>query len=363
MAEVEGSYRVTTLELFFDLVFVFTITQLTGVLAHELSPLGLLRVCLLFGVLWWLYSGYAWLTNTMTPTTTARRLLLLVGMAGFLIMALATPTAFDGGGMAWGLGYLVVVAVHGGLYAQANRQILRVLPANAVAALLVILAGLTSGPWTYALWTGAVLIPIAMPYIVPPAGRFVLQAPHIVERHGLLVLITLGESVIAIGIGLPAGRLTFGTVVAAVLGLALVAALWWTYFAGDDERAEEALAAQDDGPRTKMIMNAYFYAHIAIIIGIVAMATGVKKALGHSALHAGPAVALAAGVAAYLLGDAAFRRILGIGPSGLRVAAAVASVAAIPLGVWIAGEAELLALVAVLVAMLVIERSPGRLGP
>jgi low temperature requirement protein LtrA len=362
-AEPADTYRVTTLELFFDLVFVFTITQLTAVLAHELSPLGVLRVCVLFGVLWWIYSGYAWLTNTMPPTTTTRRLLLLVGMAGFLIMALATPSAFDGGGVAWGLGYLVVVLVHAGLYAQFNRQILRVLPANVLAAALVVLAGTFAGSWTYALWIAAVLVPIAMPYVVRPGGRFVLQAAHIVERHGLLVLITLGESVVAIGIGLPGGRLTIGTAATAVLGLSLVVALWWTYFGGDDERAERALEDVDDARRTTLIMNGYFYAHIAVIIGIVVTAAGVKKALGHVGhpLHTGPAIALAAGVMVYLLGDVVFRRVLGIGPSLLRAAAAVVCLVTIPLGVWVSGAAELVALLAVLVAMLVAERRPGTL--
>ncbi|GAA4618592.1 low temperature requirement protein A [Actinoallomurus liliacearum] len=354
----EEAYRVTTLELFFDLVFVFTITQLTGVLAHELSPVGLLRVVVLFGVLWWIYSGYAWLTNTVAPTTTLRRVLLLVGMAGFLVMALATPRAFDGGGVAWGLGYLVVVVVHGGLYIQVNREMLRVLPANLIAAVLVIGAGLTSGPATYALWIAAVLVPIVTPYIVRPNGRFPLRAAHIVERHGLLVLITLGESVVAIGIGLSEEPLDTRTAIAAVLGLALAAALWWTYFAEDDMRAEHALTRMDDARRTGAIMNGYFYAHIPVMIGIVAAAAGVKKAMSHAteALHTGPSIALGAGVAAYLLGDAAFRRALRIGAPIIRLVAAVSCLAAIPLGALVAGEAELIALFSIIIAALLTER-------
>jgi low temperature requirement protein LtrA len=356
MSEAGEQYRVSTIELFFDLVFVFTITQLTGVLAHELSPLGLLRVVALFGVLWWIYSGYAWLTNTVPPTTTARRLLLIVGMAGFLIMALATPRAFDGGGVAWGLGYLVVVAVHASLYAQFNRQILRVLPGNVAAAVLVILAGTVRGAPTYALWIAAVLVPITMPYIVPPAGRFVLRPAHIVERHGLLVLITLGESVVSIGIGV--GRLTLAMAIAAVLGLALVAALWWTYFAGDDELAEAALTRADDARRTTLIMNGYFYAHIPIIIGIVTTAAGVKAALAHASgsLATAPAIALGGGVAAYLVGDVLFRRVLRIGPAATRLGAAALCLCAVPLGVRATAEAELVTLLVVLAATLLAER-------
>jgi low temperature requirement protein LtrA len=129
--------RVSTLELFFDLVFVFAITQLTGALARDLTPAGALRVLLIFGLLWWMY-GYAWLTNARTPGRVPERLLLLLGMAGFLIIGLALPHAFDrrGEAVALGLGYLLVVAVHGTLYLRVNRNILRVVPFNLASGLL-----------------------------------------------------------------------------------------------------------------------------------------------------------------------------------------------------------------------------------
>ena len=119
--------RVSTLELFFDLVFVFTITQLTDMLSRNLAPGGALRVLLVFGVLWWMYAGYAWLTNARTPNQLPERLLMLLGMAGFLIIGLSIPHAFDrrGEAVALGLGYLLVVAVHGALYLRVNRNILR----------------------------------------------------------------------------------------------------------------------------------------------------------------------------------------------------------------------------------------------
>jgi low temperature requirement protein LtrA len=358
---VEEVYRVTTLELFFDLVFVFAVTQLTSVLVGELSPLGLLQVVAMFGVMWWIYSGYAWLTNTLSPTTTTRRLLLLIGMAGFLIMALATPRAFEDTGVAWGIGYLIVVLVHAGLYVQGNSNILRVLPANLLAAALIIIAGLLNGPAVRLLWIGALLIPIAMPYIVPAGGRFLIQPAHIVERHGLLVIITLGESVIAIGIGAAGLTVDAELAVAAVLGLALVAALWWAYFDHDDELAEQTLTAVDDGPRTQLTMFGYFYAHIPIVVGIITMAAGMKKAVGHAwePLHGGPAVALAGGVALFIAGDVLFRRVMRIGPSLVRTAAAAAALATIPVGLW-AAAAELAALAAVVAAALALEQ---RLAP
>ncbi|MBC6457628.1 low temperature requirement protein A [Actinomadura sp. HBU206391] len=354
---VEDVYRVTTLELFFDLVFVFAVTQLTGVLADELSPLGVLQVVAMFGVMWWIYGGYAWLTNTLTPTTTTRRLLLLTGMAGFLIMALATPGAFKDTGVAWGIGYLIVVLVHAGLYVQGNSNILRVLPANLLAAALIIIAGLLDGAAVRVLWIAALLIPIAMPYIVPAGGRFLIQPTHIVERHGLLVIITLGETIMAIGIGAEGLTVDAELAMAAVLILALVAGLWWVYFDRDDERAEETLSAVDDGTRTQLTMFGYFYAHIPIVVGVIVMAAGVKKAVGHAwePLHGGPAIALASGVALYLAGQVLFRRIMRIGPSRIRTAAVPVALATIPIGLWTAA-AELVALTVVVAATLVAER-------
>ncbi|MGI8330015.1 low temperature requirement protein A [Actinomadura scrupuli] len=364
--EAPEQYGVTTLELFFDLVFVFAVTQLTGILVGELSLTGLAQVVLAFGVLWWMYGGYAWLTNCLPPATTPRRLLLLAGMAGFLMTALATPYAFTGGGVVWGVGYLIVVLVHGALYLQVTRSILRVLPGNVLAAGLVIAAGLLDhGPAVYVLWTLALLVPILMPHVVPPRHWFPLRAEHIVERHGLLVLITFGESIIAIGIGVSSaghGPPSVALVAAGVLSLALVATLWWTYFAGDDERVEESLTAAERGPRTAMILNGYFYAHIPIVIGVIAMAAGLKKVLSHAwePLHSVPAaLALSGGVALYLVGNAWFRRIMGIGPSRLRLAAAVLALATTPLGEWIA-ETEVIALVAILTGALVLE---GRRRP
>jgi low temperature requirement protein LtrA len=353
----EEIYRVTTLELFFDLVFVFAVTQLTGVFADELSPLGLLQVVTMFGVMWWIYSGYAWLTNTLSPTTTKRRLLLLVGMAGFLTIALATPGAFTDTGVAWGIGYLVVVLVHAGLYVQGNSNILRVLPANLLAAVLIVVAGLLDGTAVRLLWIAALVIPIAMPYVVRAGGRFVIQPAHIVERHGLLVIITLGESIIAIGIGATGLTVDAELVVVAVLGLALVASLWWAYFDHDDQAAERTLTAADDVTRTQLTMFGYFYAHIPIVVGIITMSAGMKKAIGHAwvPLHGGPAVALAGGVALFLAGDVLFRRLMRIGPSLIRAAAAAAALVTIPIGLWTAA-AEVAALTIVVAGALALER-------
>jgi low temperature requirement protein LtrA len=134
--------RVSTLEIFFDLVFAFTLTQLTSVLATRLTWLAILQVLLIFGLLWWMYGAYTWLTNARPPVHTAERLLLLVGMAGFLVVGLAIPRGFAAYGYVLGLGYLVVVIVHAVLYYRVNENILRVAPFNICSALLVTIAGL-----------------------------------------------------------------------------------------------------------------------------------------------------------------------------------------------------------------------------
>ncbi len=353
----EDVLRVTTLELFFDLVFVFAVTQLTSVLVRELSPLGFFRVVVMFGVLWWMYGGYAWLTNTMAPTRWSRRVLLLVGMAGFMVVALATPRAFEGDGVDWGLGYLVVVLVHAGLYVQSNRNILRILPFNLLAAGLIIAAGVVGGPAMYALWTVALVVPIATPYFVQ-SGRFNIRPSHIVERYGLALLITLGESVIAVGIGVSGEPLNLGVIGAVVLGLALAAALWWTYFGGDDERVEQVLLAADPRRRGPLTIAGFFYATIPMVLGIVTTAAGLKLSIGHpgNALPVGPAVALAGGATLFLGGAAALRRAFRIGPMGVRIGGSLLALPTILLGIKVSATAELAALVLLLAGVLVIER-------
>jgi low temperature requirement protein LtrA len=308
-----------------------------------------------------MYSGYAWLTNAVAPADLTRRLFVLAGMSGFLVIALATPHAFGADALLWGVGYMVVVLVHGGMYIQVNRRFWGVLPINVLAAALVIGAGLADGAAVYVLWTAAALVPIVAAYIIPRPGRFRLRAAHIVERHGLIVLVALGESVVAIGIGLSGQVLTPALAVAAVLGLALSAALWWAYFGGDDVRAEVALTRADEDRRSKIVLRGYYYAHIPLLIGIVAMAAGLKKALGHpwDPLSTAAAAALAGGVALFLVGEIAFRRALGMGPYTARVAATVLALATIPLGRGVAAALEMVALVGVLLAMSAVE-SRGR---
>ena len=360
----EEPLRVSTLELFFDLVFVFAITQLTSILARDLTVLGAVRVLLIFGVLWWMYGGYVWLSNARTPVETPERLLMLVGMGGFLIVGLAIPHAFGRDGVAFGVGYLVVVGVHTWLYQRINRNIARVAPFNVLSALLIIGAGLAGGTWlgpAYGLWAAALAVQVLSPLVTRVRGRFAIRPDHFAERHGALVIIVFGESVADIGIGVgTAGQvITTSLVISAALGLALAAALWWSYFGvGDDDRAEQAMTRADPAARPGLALAAFFYAYIPLLLGIVAVAAGVKRAIGHagSTLPYPACLALAGGVALYLAGDVAFRHALRIGVQRYRAAAAVAALAVSGVGVWLSVAAEIALLAAIVVAALVLER-------
>jgi low temperature requirement protein LtrA len=354
--------QVTTLELFFDLVFVFTITQVTRLLEHDLTPVGAGRALLVFGVLWWMYGGYAWLTNQVPPRTASRRILLLTGMVGFLLTAVATPTVFETTGVLFGVGYLVVNAVHLLLFRQsaAPHTVARLAACNLLSAALVLAGGFLHGWAQLVGLAAALLVQFVTPRFVAP--HFDLNAAHFVERHGLLMIVALGESVIAIGMAVDVGHLTLDVVGTVVLALALPAALWWAYFSGDDIAAEQVLDSAEPGRRGMLAIRAYFYAHIPMLLGVVALAAGMHGVVAHPSdpLTVGYATALAAGVALFFLGDVQFRRVLGVGPVRLRLLAAIGALVTLPIGLLAAAGLQLLVVVVVVVAALTLERRETR---
>jgi low temperature requirement protein LtrA len=366
--ETTGGARVTTLELFFDLVFVFTITQLTAVLYHDPSWRSVAQVVLMLVVIWWMYGGYAWMTNAVSHHTTSRRLLLLGGMAGYFVLALAIPHAFSSSGFAFGLAYLVVVSVHSTLFTRATsvsagRAILTLAPYNLASALVILAGGALGGTSQYVLWALGGAFEWLTPVIRSTSG-FAIAAAHFVERHGLVVLIAIGESVVAIGIGashLPVdGRLA----AVAALGLALSACLWWLYFGGDAERAERQLAALPPARRAWAALTSFGYWHLPMLLGIVLVAAAERVAFTDpfARLSWGLAAMLASGVAVFLAGDVLFRRELGIGRGTIRAAAALLAVASLPLGAAVNPTLQIGVLVSLLVAAIAAERSLDVLG-
>jgi low temperature requirement protein LtrA len=358
--------RVTTLELFFDLVFVFTITQLTAVLYHAPSLRSLAQVVLMLGVIWWMYGGYAWMTNAVSAHTTIRRLLLLGGMGGYFVLALSIPHAFSSSGLAFGLAYLVVVGVHSTLFARASSAtvtsaILRLTPFNVASALVVVAGGALGGTAQYVLWALAFVFEWLTPVLRRPSG-FAIGAAHFVERHGLVVLVAIGESVVAIGIGASHLPVDAALVAVAGLGLALSACLWWLYFGGDDTRVERALGALPPVERAWAALISFGYWHIPMLLGIVTVAAAERSAFGDpfAALGWKRAALLGGGLAVFLAGDVLFRLALGIGRPAVRAAAAGFAVATVPLGAEVSPAAQTGALVVLLVAAIVAEsRAPA----
>jgi low temperature requirement protein LtrA len=243
-----------------------------------------------------------------------------------------------------------------------NRNIIRIVPVNLGSALLVLVAGLTSGLAAYLLWTAALAIQVLSPLVVRVGGRFEIAPAHFAERHGALVIVALGESVASVGIGAAEHPLDMQIVLAAVLGLGVSAALWWIYFGGaDDELAAAAMTRAPRARRPGLALSAYFYPHIPILLGVVGLAAGVKLSIGHAAQPrpAAQALAIGGGVALFLAGQAAFRRVLQLGPVWPRLVTALFALATAALGTAVAIEAQLIVLLAGLAAMLAAERLRG----
>jgi low temperature requirement protein LtrA len=313
-------------------------------------------------LIWWMYGGYVWLTNAVAPDRATYRLLLLGGMAAFLVVSLAIPHAFEGDGLVFGLGYLAVISVHAWMFTRSQAggaalAILRVAPFNFVIAGLLVIGGALGGGWEYALWGAAVAVIVPMA-IRPLSSDFLISASHFVERHGLVVIVALGESVVAVGIGASGHALTAGLLAVAVLGLALSACLWWVYFGeNDDERAREAMSATPIPDRPALALRAFYDWHLLMLLGIIAIAAGLEHAIAHPSaeLSGGRAVALSGGAAVFLLGDALFRREMGLAQMRWRLAAAALALATIPLGDAISAIAQLIGLLLALAACLAIE--------
>jgi low temperature requirement protein LtrA len=353
--------RVSTLELFFDLVFVFTATQLTEVLTHESLGRGLAQVALMLSIVFWMYGGYAWLTNAVELDRRSRRAGLLAGMGAYLALALAIPRAFDDAGLVFGLAYLVVVCVHSALFRQtrsegSRRGIAAIAPFNLATAALVVAGGAIGGNAQYALWAVAV---IGM-WLTPKLrghGSFEIAPAHFVERHGLVVIVAIGESIVAIGIGAEGLEVDAALIGVALLGLALSALLWWTYFGGDDERAEIALEDAAPGDRPRIALEGFGYCHLALLLGVIAVSAGLKAVVAHPGdeLETASALHLAGGAALFLLADGAFQRTLSIGDGRWRTLAGLALLITLPLGLAVSATAMLVALVALYAAALAVE--------
>jgi low temperature requirement protein LtrA len=306
--------RVTPLELFFDLVFVFAFTQVTGLMAAHPTWEGVGQGMLVLAAVWWAWGGYAWLTNSLHSDDGIARLGLMSAMAAMLIAALAIPQAFGDDSVTFGFAYFAVRAIHIAVYTYGapdanNREaILKLAPGLLAAPALIVVAGFLDGGAAAGLWIVALLLDYGTPYLRDVTG-FTVSASHFHERFGLIVIIALGESIVATGSGLNETELTGALVITAIAGLTIAAGQWWAYFDVVALVAERHFSSFDPIERTRVARDSYGVLHLLLIAGVVLVALGLKKAVLHTdePLETVPAFALCGGAALYLIGHVAFR--------------------------------------------------------
>jgi low temperature requirement protein LtrA len=368
----EREQRVTPLELFFDLVFVYAITQVTTLMSDDLTWRGIGHGLLVLAALWWAWTGYAWLTNTLEPEEGVVRAGMLVGMGAMLVAALAVPRAFGADAVLFGVAFVVVRLVNLALYVVAGkrhedflRTVARFAPTASIAPLIVLAAGLVDGGVRLALWVIAIVALYSGPLIDRGRGWHVSPA-HFSERYGLIVIIALGESIVAISVAAAGLLPTSEVIAAAVTGLAVIGALWWAYFDVFALLAMRQLSETSGVTRARLARDYYSYLHMPMIAGIVLFALGLETIIhdGSESLTVIPAVALCGGPFLYFLTHVVMRVRLvhfvrhttterpgWIGPG--RLAATIGSLALIPVTLAVPALAALALLAAMCWALIV----------
>ncbi len=359
-ATLRQGEAVKPLELFFDLVFVLAITQCTALMADNPTWEGLAQGLLVLAVLWWAWVGYAWLTSVVDPEEGAVRFAIFVAMAAMLVVGLAVPEAFGDLGLLFAGAYAVVRVMHIALFSIASRgdpelrrSVVGLAVSTAIGVGLLIAASQTNHLLQGSLWALAILLDMGGPLVFGVEG-WKLKPEHFAERHGLIMIIALGESIVAIGIGAEAG-VGAGEVVAAVAGIAVACALWWLYFDVVALVAARRLMKASVGREQNAIArDSYSIIHLPMVAGIVLLALGLKKTLEHvgDPLELEVATAMLGGIAIYLLAHAAFRyRNIGR-VSRMRISAAGVLLALIPIATEISATLTVAAELVVLVILI-----------
>ena len=372
--ESRENHSVSTLELFFDLVFVFALTRVTDLMAEDPTGTTFLRGVLILCVMWWCWVGYLWLGNVTRPDEGVIRLGVYSAMAAVFLAAITIPESFDdfpgglSGPVVFAFCYFVVRVVHLALYfafsrddAVLRRQLLRWIPSIVLGTALLLAASQTSGIVQTSLWVAAVVAD----YIgtaLSGSGWRLASAAHFAERHGLIIIVALGESIVATGIGIASAPISWPIIAAVVLALVVSAALWWSYFDTSAIVAERALAAAEGARQVVLARNGYTFLHLPMVIGIIFSSLGLKKVLGYVAgdddhtladpLHGLPLYALYGGTALFLVAHGAFAWVVARAPERERFVAAVLLLALIPVAALLPAILTLLLLAVVLVALL-----------
>lgn len=314
-AELRDGETVKPLELFFDLAFVLAFTQCTALMVSNPTWQGLGRGVLVLAVLWWAWVGYAWLTSVINPEEGVVRIVMFVAMAGLLVMALCVPEVFGDRALEFAVAYGVVRTAHIALFVLASRDdpelrtsVVGLAISTAIGVGLIVAAAFVDGPGQEGLWVAAIFLDWGGPALFGASG-WRLAPRHFAERHNLIIILALGESIVAIGIGAQVD-LTTGVIIAAILGIGLAAALWWIYFDVVALVTERRLIAAPQGrERNRLARDSYSYLHFPMVAGIVLAALGLEATIAHvdAALPVEEAFALLGGVAIYLLAHVALR--------------------------------------------------------
>jgi low temperature requirement protein LtrA len=356
--------RVSPLELFFDLVFVLALTQCTALMADEPSWTGIAKGVAILAVMWWAWVGYTWLCSVVDPEEGSVRLAMFAAMAGLLVVALAIPGAFEDEALVFALAYGLVRAMQVALLVIAGRDdpglrhsAIGLAFSTAIGVGLLTAASFADGELQGALWAIAIVLDVGGPLVIDTSG-WRLMPEHFAERHGLIVIIALGESIVAIGVGAEVVGVTAGVAAAAVLGVALAGALWWLYFDVVALVAARRLENAEPGTeQNEIARDSFSYLHFAMVGGIVLLALGLKKTLEHTdeALKLVPAAALLGGTAIYLLAHVAFRWRNIHTLNRQRLVLAVVLPLLIPVAVEVPALAALAGLAAILVGLVTYE--------
>jgi len=359
----ERAQRVTPLELFFDLVVVFAIFQVTTFLSHDDTWTGLLRGLMLLSALWWLWSGYAWLTNALDPEEGAVRLVVLAAIGAMLIVAMATPSAFGADALLFAVAYSIARALHivllfvvGRGRPDLLRTVGRITPGAAITCALLVGAAFAGGAAELGLWSAALVIIYVGP-LVYGVGGFSISPDHFVERYALIIIIALGEAIVEIGLGAAGLQLDAGIVIAALLGLTVAACIWWSYFDWSMYVAQARLAEAAGVQRAGLARDLYAYLHLPMVAGIVLFAFGLHAVLSEigGALATIPALSLCGGIALYMLAHVALRLRISGGWGRGRPIAMVLSLLLFPPAMYLPALATLSLLTIVCVGLIAYE--------
>jgi low temperature requirement protein LtrA len=375
---VSEEARVAPIELYFDLVFVFSLTQVTALMADDLTGHGIVRGLLVLALLWWSWVGYAWLGNVVQAEEGLGRVAMFGAMAAIFVLALTVPEAFND--MAGGLdgpivvafAYLAVRVLHLVMFIMLSkddpglrRQVWRFSPSVFGSTTVLLVASQLEGMAQTLTWAVALIVDYVGTILGGASGWRLRSASHFAERHGLIIIVALGESIVAIGVGVAGVPISWPVIAASILGLAVAGSVWWAYFDVVSIVAERELRRLGGEERARLARDAYSYLHLPMVAGIVLLALGIEQVLeyvGESAVHELseplallPLGALYGGVALFLLAHSAFKYRTWRRVTVRRVLVALLVAGLIPLAAELAALAALGLLTAVLVVMIASE--------